>query len=244
MNWETYEPMVLDNIVEIEDEMNVIQGDMFGGHPYDSEEDDRYLITHISDEDVFAFNYDTGQFEHLPRSIVRDWMKTGRVFFPMLSSHSFTIENDAGEPVGIRAVGTAVQSEKLIREHGSDVFGFGIGLVFEEGLPATEIQEPYENDVYVSHPSLGCFIDDAMSDFSEAISERTSLGSEFSEELMRGVLGTLEQNARTRLKIDADPVLVDRDEQVMHISDPKENERNFVFSEDPDENQIVEFHGT
>lgn len=242
MNWDTYEPLSTDNVIHFEDQMDIIQGDMFGGQPDDPEDNDDYLITHIA-EDIFAFNYNTSQFEHLSENVVRDWMDNDRVFRPILSSHSFTVEDEDGSPVGIRAVGVASQTEQLVKEYGPNVFGFTIGLVFEEGLPATEIQEPYSNDVHVTHPSFDCFIDKALTELPEAIAEKTGIGSDFAQELVRGILGTLEQNARTRLSIDTDPILIDEDRDEFHVSEPEDNERSFVFSEDEDENQIVEFHG-
>lgn len=244
MNWDTYNPLSTENVLHFEEYQDVIQGDMFGGQPDDPADNDSYLITHI-DEDVFAFNYDTSQFEHLQRSVVKGWMENKRVFQPMLSSHAFTIESPDGTPVGIRSVGSAAQSEEMVKEYGPDVFSFHIGLVFEEGLPATEIEEPYSNDVYVTHPSLKCFVDEALTDLSDAISDKTAIGSDYSEELVRGILGTLEVNARTRLQIntESDSVVADTARDEMYVEEPKENERTIIFSEDSEEDQMIEFHG-
>lgn len=242
MRWETYDPLNTDNVLHFEDQMDVIQGDMFGGQPDDPNDNDSYLITHIA-EDIFAFNYNKSQFEHLPESVVREWVENDRVFRPILSSHAFTVEADDGTPVGVRSVGVAAQTEELVKEYGPDVFGFNIGFVFKDGSPASEIQEPYENDVFVTHPSFECFIDEALTDLSDALVDRTGIPSDFSEELVRGILGTLEHNARQRLNVNTDPILIDSDREEMHISEPEENSREFIFSEDPEVQNIVEFHG-
>lgn len=238
MNWESYEPLSTEEVVE-GDNSRVVPGDMFGSDPSLGLEDTEHIITHINSETdvVCAYNYESEEFEVYPTEDVKGWLENNRPFKPMLSEHSFTLSKNE-EPVGVKFVGQAIQTVDTIEQMGPDMYGFGMGVAISEGELGEDITEPYDNDEVVVHMRLDKFIDDTMEDLCSVLVNRTDVGEKFAEMVVESVLATLEVNARKRLRIDADPILAESEDDMEYI-DPDADESYVLF----DETDKITFHG-